>query len=344
METGAVLLVVGVVLALVFDFTNGFNDSASLVASIVASRALRPRPALWLAAVFEFLGPLVVGTAVATTIGGILERDTTGALVPVVLIALACAILWNAGAALVGMPTSSSHALVGSLIGAQLMSSGRLESVNWGLRSFDPLHPSGVLGVVMALLISPVVGFVAGFVMQRVMTRLLRGATPRVNRHLRRAQVTSAAALAFSHGANDAQKAMGVITMLLVSGGAVSTFMVPLWVKLAAASAISLGVLTGGRRIMRTIGAGIFRIRPVHGFSSQSASAAVILGNALVGGPVSTAHVVSSSIMGVGAGSRRRAVRWGKARAILVTWVLTIPATGALAAALVMVYRIVATI
>jgi PiT family inorganic phosphate transporter len=225
------------------------------------------------------------------------------------------------------MPSSSSHALVGSLLGATLVSTGRVDSVNWGWHDFDVFHPHGVAGVVAALLFSPVLGFVCGYYLHRLTMRLLRGARPSVDRHLRRLQVVAAAGLAFSHGANDAQKAMGVITLLLVSHGTLTTFAVPLWVKLAAATAISLGVVTGGRRIMRTIGSGIFRIRPVHGLSSQTASAGVILGNALVGGPVSTTHVVSSAIMGVGAGFRRRAVRWGTVREILLTWALTIPLT-----------------
>jgi PiT family inorganic phosphate transporter len=341
MESSHVLLIVGIILALVFDFTNGFNDAASLVATMVASRAMRPRPALFLAAFFECLGPLVVGTAVASTIGGIVRPGTGADLLPVVVVALVSAIAWNAFAARVGMPSSSSHALLGSLIGATLVSTGRLGSVNWGWTEFDPTRPTGVLGVVIALLISPVCGFAGGYYLQRISMRLLRGARPSVNRRLRRLQVVAAAGLAFSHGANDAQKVMGVITLLLVSSGMIATFAVPLWVKLAAAIALAGGVVSGGRRIMRTIGSGIFRVRPVHGLSSQIASTAVILGNALVGGPVSTTHVVSSTIMGVGASHRRRAVRWGKVHEILITWVLTIPSTMIVSAMLFVAFRAV---
>jgi len=332
-------VVAGVALALVFDFTNGYNDSASLVGSMVATRTMRPRPALWFAAFFEMLGPLVVGTAVATAIGGIIEPVPGGESAAVVTVALVGAIAWNALAAMLGMPTSSSHALVGSLLGAQLMATGRLDAVNWGIASFDPLHPQGVVGVASALLVSPVVGFTAGLIMYRCTMRVLRGTSPGVVRDVRRLQVAAAAGLAFSHGSNDAQKTMGVITLLLVSSGHLEVFVVPTWVKLAAASAISLGVLVGGQRIMRTIGSGIFRMRPVHGLASQGASAAVILGSSLIGGPVSTAHVVSSTIMGVGAGSRSRAVRWGKVREILVSWVVTIPATALLAAILTALLR-----
>ncbi len=331
MELLVPMAIAAIALALVFDFTNGYNDSGSLVATMVASRALSARRAVVLAGVFEFLGPMLGGTAVANTVGKILILDATGTLVPVVLAGVSAAIFWNVITWYVGIPSSSSHAIFGGLVGAALVATGDASAVDWGIEGFDARHPRGVAGVAMTLFVSPFVGFAIGFVFQKVTSRLLRGATPRANRVLRRLQLVTASALAFSHGTNDAQKTMGIITVVLVSAGWATAFEVPTWVKLGAATMIAAGAMTGGWRIMKTVGSGIFRVRPIHGFSSQGASAAIILSSALLGGPVSTAHVVSSSVMGVGSAARRRAVRWGRVREILVTWAITIPASAALA-------------
>jgi PiT family inorganic phosphate transporter len=206
--------------------------------------------------------------------------------------------------------------------------------VAWG---FDALLAGRLVGVSKigaALLLSPLLGFGVGFALQRLMLRALARATPRANRHLRRGQWVTAAALAFSHGTNDAQKGMGILTLVLLTGGVLPSFAVPLWVVVVCASAITLGTLTGGWRIVRTLGFGIYRIRPLHGFDSQLASAAIVLGAGLLGGPVSTTHVVSSSIMGIGAAERPRSVRWGKAREIATTWLVTLPGAAVLGAGL----------
>jgi len=314
-----------VVLALFFDFVNGFHDSANIVATMIASRAMSARGALVIAAVANFVGPFLLGVAVATAIGK--EIVSPQAItIDVVLAALLGAIIWNLVTWWFGIPSSSSHALIGGLLGAVLIAEGP-----------DVIHLDGLTKVALVLLASPIIGFVAGYVMLKVILFLARGASPGINRWFKHGQIVTATALALSHGANDAQKTMGVITMSLVTLGLLPDFQVPFWVVFACAAVIGLGTAVGGHRIIRTLGVGIFRIRPVHGFAAQATSAAVIIGAALVGGPVSTTHVVSSAVMGVGASERLSKVRWGVAWNILISWFVTIPITAALAAALYLV-------
>ena len=316
------LLAVIIALALGFDFLNGMNDSGNLVATVISSGALSPRQALLTVAVAEFSGPFLFGTAVATAIGKDIVRPHAIST-DVVLVALCIAISWNLLALHLGMPSSSSHALVGGIVGATL-----------GSGNYQMLQFGGLLKVITALLVAPVVGLVAGYMAMHGVLFLCRGATPRINRFFKRAQIATSILLALSHGTNDAQKAMGVITMALVAQGALPSFEVPFWVIVAAAAAISLGIVASGWRIIRTLGGKIYRIRPVHGFAIQSSAAGVILGAALLGGPVSTTQVVSSAILGVGAAERLSKVRWGVAGRIVATWLTTIPATIVLAAAL----------
>jgi PiT family inorganic phosphate transporter len=329
------LVVLAVLLVAVFDFTNGFHDASNMVATIVASRALTPGQAILMISLFSFLGPLLGGTAVADTIGGFVqledvERATALALI---LSGLGGAVLWNLLTWWWAVPSSSSHALVGSLCGAVGVSAG-VDHVLWGVEAIQVGRLEGVAKIVAALLLSPLLGFAVGFALQRLMLRLLARATPRANRQLRRAQWATAAALAFAHGTNDAQKGMGVLTLALVTGGVLPSLAVPLYVVLLCASAITLGTLAGGWRIVRTLGFGIYRIRPLHGFDAQLSSAGIVLGAAVFGGPVSTTHVVSSSIMGIGAAERPRSVRWGKAREIAATWLVTLPGAALLGAGL----------
>ena len=335
MHTALLLLVLAIAMVLLFDLSNGFHDSSNMVATLVASRAMTPGQALLLVGVFTFLGPLMAGTAVADTIGGVVDLQALSPTlgVSVVLCGVVAAVTWNLLTWWLAMPSSSSHALVGGLVGAVLVCAGP-GSVVWGLAQFERGELSGVTKVVLALLLSPLAGFAFGFVLHRLMCFLLRAAHPSVNRQLRHGQWLTAAILAFSHGTNDAQKGMGIITLLLLLGGVLEEFTVPLWVILASAGCITLGTLLGGWRIVRTVGFGIYKLRPLHGLNAQLASSAVIFGASLVGGPVSTTHVVSSSIMGLGASERPRAVRWIKAREIALTWVVTLPGTGLLGAAL----------
>jgi phosphate/sulfate permease len=318
------LVVIIVAVALAFDYTNGFHDSANAIATSISTRALTPRVALAMAAIFNIVGALI-STKVAATIGsGIIPPPSGGnAGLIVVLAALLGAIAWNVGTWYFGLPSSSSHALIGGLVGAALASS---ETVSWG----------GVVDkVILPMVISPVIGFVLSYlVMVGILWTIRNVTTRKVTRGFRSAQVVSAAAMSFGHGTQDAQKTMGVIALtLVVSGHLGQNAGIPLWVILASAGAIAAGTYSGGWRIMRTLGRRIYSLTPVSGFTAQTVASAVLLGNAQLGLPVSTTHVISSSIMGVGATRRVSAVRWGVAGNIVVAWVLTLPAAALAAAA-----------
>jgi PiT family inorganic phosphate transporter len=324
MFAGQIYTITLVVVAVFFDFLNGFHDSANIVATMISSRAMSPRRALLLSGVAHFCAPFVFGVAVATTIGkDVVNPDTI--TLSVVMAALLSAIAWNLLTWFFGLPSSSSHALVGGIVGAAAVAGG-----------VGAIHREGLLKVVIALIGSPILGLIFGFLVMKVVLYLVRGSTPRVSWLFKRGQVLTAVTLALSHGTNDAQKTMGIITMGLVAGGFLPEFVVPLWVIALSAAAISLGTALGGWRIIRTLGAGLYRLRVLDGFVSQASSSVVILGAALVGGPVSTTQVVSSSIIGAGSAQRVSKVRWGVAADILAAWLLTIPVS-ALAAALLYV-------
>jgi PiT family inorganic phosphate transporter len=320
-----VLVVVIVVVALGFDFTNGFHDSANAIATSISTKALTPRVALAMAAIFNIVGALI-STKVAKTVGsGIINQPgkehVTHGLV-VVLAALVGAIVWNLGTWYFGLPSSSSHALIGGLVGAALAAS---ETVHW----------HGVVDkVIIPMVISPLIGFGLSYLfMIAVLWAFRRANAVRANRGFRWAQIASAATMSFGHGTQDAQKTMGVIALtLVVSGHLGAKDDIPLWVVLSAAGAIAAGTYSGGWRIMRTLGRRIFSLTPPSGFAAQTVASAVLLGTAHYGLPVSTTHVITSSVMGVGATRRVSAVRWGVAGNILFAWVLTIPAAAAVAA------------
>ncbi len=314
----AILFIIG--LALIFDFLNGFHDSSNIVATVISSRAMAPRRILLITAVAHFIGPFLFGVAVATTIGSeVVQGDAV--TLSVVAAALIAAIGWNFITWLLGIPSSSSHALVGGIVGAVLIQSG-----------WEALRMDGLGKVLIALLISPLMGLIIGYLIMKMVLLLARGASPRINWFFKRGQWATALWLGLSHGTNDAQKTMGIITMALLAGGVINSFAVPNWVIALSAGAIAIGTALGGWRLIRTLGGKFYKIRPVHGFTSQVTSASVILGAALLGGPVSTTQVVSSSIMGVGSAERLSKVRWGVASQIVTAWVLTIPATAAFAA------------
>lgn len=329
-----ILIISCITLLVLFDFTNGFNDTANMVASVIASRAMTPTQAILLVSLFTFLGPVIGGTAVADTVGGFVRLDSlpSTAAIVVLLSGALGAILLNLITWSRGLPSSSTHALVGGLSGAVIVSAGA-DHVVWGWQTLL-MHGqwTGVMKILASLLFSPLLGFVVGWLLHRIMRILFRRAHPGVNQSLRRLQWLGAGWLAFSHGTNDAQKTMAIITLALVVSGQLSHFAVPFWVILLCACSITLGTASGGWRIIRTVGFGIYRLRPLHAFDSQLTSAAVISAAAAFGGPVSTTHVVSSSIMGIGAADRPRAVRWSKAMEILFTWFVTLPASALLAA------------
>jgi PiT family inorganic phosphate transporter len=316
------IIIVVIVLALGFDFLNGVHDSSNVVATMISSRALSPRMALWMTALANFLGPFIFGVAVAETIGHEIV-DAAAINNSVLVAALASAILWNILTWILGFPSSSSHALIGGILGAVIIGAG------WQAIEFK-----GMEKILIALFASPIIGFVVGYIILRVSLIASWKASPRVNGVFRHSQIFTALALALSHGTNDAQKTMGIITLALVTGGYLQVFAVPTWVIILCAGMIALGTAIGGWKLIKTLGGKFYKIRPVDGFASQLASAAVILSASLVGGPVSTTQVVSSAIMGVGAAERVNKVRWGVAREIATAWLLTIPATALLAAGL----------
>ena len=322
MDATSVALVVIVVVALAFDYTNGFHDAANAIAVAVSTKALTPRVALALAAVMNLVGALL-STEVATTVGeGIIDPPTGGGGLEIVFAALVGAIVWNLVTWYFGLPSSSSHALIGGLVGAAVAAA---HTVKW----------TGVLEkVVVPMVVSPLVGFGLGYLcMLALLWSFRRANVTRANRGFRYAQVVSSATMALGHGLQDAQKTMGIITLALFTAGEIDDFEVPLWVVLAAAGSISAGTYAGGFRIMRTLGRRIIQLTPAGGFAAQTVASGILIATATVFAvPVSTTHVTTASIMGVGATRRLSAVRWGVAGNIVVAWVVTLPAAGAVAA------------
>ncbi|MGB4599705.1 MAG: inorganic phosphate transporter [Trichlorobacter sp.] len=316
-EVTLLLLVLVISAALIFDYINGFHDTANAIATCVSTRALSVKAAIIMAAVLNFAGAMV-STKVATTIGkGIVDANSITQLV--VLAGILGAIAWNLITWYYGMPSSSSHAIIGGLIGAVIAHAGP-----------SVLHWDGLKKIVLALVLSPVVGTAVGFTFMVIMMWLFRNQAPSgLNNGFRRLQVGSAALMAFSHGTADAQKSMGVITMALLSYGLIPSFDVPTWVKLGCAVAMGLGTAAGGWRIIKTIGKDFVKLQPVHGFCVETAAAGVIMGAASIGMPVSTTHVITSAILGVGISKRLTAVNWNVAYRIVWAWVLTIPAAAA---------------
>ncbi len=315
-----------IILALFFDFINGFHDSANAIATVVATKVLSPLKAVTMAAVFNLIGPLVFGTAIATMIGkGVI--DTGIVTVNLIFATLAGAVIWDLVTWYLGLPTSSSHALVGGLVGAGIAAAGA-----------GSIHASGLEKIVLFMIVSPVIGLVTGFVFALIIMRTFWKSHPsKINNYFRRLQLFSAAFYSLTHGTNDAQKTMGIIALLLVAEG-ISTPMnaaqlpIPLWVIISCAAAIGLGTFFGGWRIVKTMAQRVTRLRPYQGFAAETSSGLVLAGMAAMGIPVSTTHVISSSIMGVGATDKLSAVRWGIARKIVGAWILTIPAAAIISA------------
>ena len=320
---------VAVLLALAFAATNGLHDASNAIATLIATRAARPLQGLLLATFFNMLGPLLVGSAVADTIGGIVKLDSEAAI-EVIGSGLAAAVAWNLITWRWGLPSSSGHALVGGLVGAAVVEGGT-GAVFWG--GLDGWHPVGVFGTLIALAVSPALGLVIALFAIRALRRLARRATARWGSLIRGGQWTMSAALAFSHGANDAQKSVGVIAALLVADGRIDGLgAAPTWAILACAAALTAGTGLGGWRIIRTVGRRIYRIKPIDGLASQTASAGVIVAASVLGAPVSTTQVVASSVLGVGGGRRRwRHVHWAIVRQMGLAWLVTMPVTAVIA-------------
>ena len=317
------LLVVVIVVALAFDFTNGAHDTANAIATVVSTKVLSPGVAVMMAAVLNLVGALI-GTHVAHTIGsGIVHPDMIRGCQALTLAALCGAIFWNLLTWYMGLPSSSSHALIGGLIGSTLAYRGS-EALNFSSIAYKILIP---------LLLSPLAGFVAGYLMMLALTWIFFSAHPRkVNKAFRKLQILSSAFMATSHGTNDAQKTMGIITLALFIGHQIPDTKVPLWVQLACALVMAMGTATGGWKIIKTMGHKIFHLEAVHGFSAETSAAGVISVASWLGAPISTTHVISTAILGVGSSKRLSAVRWGVAGRMATAWLLTIPASSLVAA------------
>jgi PiT family inorganic phosphate transporter len=319
LEPAFLMLCLVILAALIFDYINGFHDTANAIATCISTRALSVKSAIMMAAVLNFAGAMI-STKVATTIGkGIVDASNITQMV--VLAGIAGAIIWNLITWYYGLPSSSSHAIIGGIAGAVIAHSGA-SALKW----------AGLKKIILALILSPILGTAVGFIFMLILYRVFRNSAPSgLNKNFRRMQVASAALMAFSHGTADAQKSMGVITMALVSYGFIKTFVVPWEVMVACALAMALGTAAGGWRIIKTVGHDFVKLQPVHGFCVETASAGVILGASAFGMPTSTTHVITSTILGVGLSKRLTAVNWKVAQRILMAWVLTIPAAALVA-------------
>lgn len=315
------ILVIVVFLALAFDFINGFHDTANAIATSISTRALKPRIAIMMAAVMNFLGAITF-TGVAKTIGGSVANPAELEFgVEIVICALIGAIAWNLITWWFGIPSSSSHALIGALGGAVIAGAG-----------INSINAQGFLDILKALLLSPLIAFTIGFIFMWILKKAFAKANPHsLNKGFRSGQVVTAMFQAFSHGTNDAQKAMGIIVFALVAAGVQDHMEVPFWVQLSAATAMALGTAVGGWKIIKTMGTKIFKIEPINGFAADFGSAIVIITATFLHLPVSTTHVITSSILGVGSAKRFSAVKWGVAGKIVIAWFITIPITAGIA-------------
>lgn len=333
------LVIAIIAIALIFDYTNGFHDSANSISTVVSTKVLSPRNAVIFAAFFNFIAAFGFGVAVASTISKIIQLEVvdTVAIPYIILAALAGAILWNLITWFFGLPTSSSHALIGGIVGAGISAAG-IAAIKW----------STVELVATFMILSPLIGFTIGFLFMALVLNITKDAhKSTAETHFKRLQLCSAAAYSFSHGTNDAQKTMGIILPLLFSIGYYGATIdpnhlpVPLWVILVSYAAIALGTLSGGWRIVKTMGYKITKLRPVHGFAAETSGAATILGASVLGIPVSTTHIICTSIMGVGTTMGASTVKWGVARSIALAWILTIPISALIGFVAFMVIRLI---
>jgi len=309
------MLVLLVVLALIYSFLNGYRDSSSILAGVIASRAMRPRVALYLVAAAELIAPFFFGSAVARSITTGLV-NTSAVSLSTIVIAMVAAVAWSFFCWWRGIPSSSTHALIGGLLGAALILNGP-----------RAVFTSGILFIILPLILAPVVGFLLGFMVMGLLLSVLSLATPKINQLFRDMQVGTAVLLAMSNSANDAHKSMGIIVLGLVLAGQMSGFQVPFWVAAACAGALALGASRGDWRQIRNLGGRIYRIRPLNALASQVVSSSVVLAASAFGMPVSTSHIITTALMGSGASERVNKVRWHVASEMVTTWVLTIPAT-----------------
>jgi inorganic phosphate transporter, PiT family len=307
------MIIAIIFIAFIFDFLNGMRDASNFVSTMVVTRAMAPRLALWLTACAEFIGPFLIGTRVANAFSGdLIMPDQIDP--EVILAALLSCVIWNLITLRLALPSSSSHAFFGGIIGSAFAGGG-----------LQIIHHAGVIKILISLLLSPFAGFFIGFLMTRLVFFFSMPATPFINTYFRSAQVITGVTLAVSYGANDAQKSMGAISLALLSLGYMTAFSIPSWVVALSAGATALGIAIGGWRLVNALGYKFYRVRPVHGFTSQFTSIGIILVSALLGAPVSTSQVVTTSILGAGSADRANMIRWLRVSDILRAWLLTIP-------------------
>ncbi|AWE07050.1 anion permease [Lysinibacillus sp. 2017] len=337
MNTLLIITILVVIFALAFDFINGFHDTANAIATSVSTRALKPRVAILMAAIMNFVGAITfVGVAKAVASGIVdpfslnaFEGDVTGSVV--ILAALSSAITWNLVTWYFGIPSSSSHTLIGSIAGAAVASAG-----------FEIINYTGFLKIIQALIMSPIIAIVLGFIVMKIFKFIFKHSPLyTTTKAFRITQIGTAALQSFTHGTNDAQKAMGIITMALIAANWQTTDEVQSWVRFACALAMGLGTSIGGYKIIKTVGGKIMKIRPINGVAADLSSASIIFGATLIALPVSTTHVISSAIMGVGAAQRVKGVRWGMARKIVITWFITLPISALMAGLFYVLYNII---
>ncbi|ANC76497.1 MULTISPECIES: inorganic phosphate transporter [Fictibacillus] len=322
MDTVLLITILVVICALAFDFINGFHDTANAIATSVSTKALTPRRAIILAAVMNFVGAMTFTGVAKTITKDIVDPFTLPNGSVVILAALVAAIAWNLITWYYGIPSSSSHAIIGSIAGAAIAAAG-----------FEALHYSGFLKIIYGLLLSPILAFIVGFIFYNIIKMVFKNTNlTKTNNGFRKVQVATAALQAYSHGTNDAQKAMGIITMALIANGYTDSTDIQLWVQVSCALAMGLGTSVGGWKIIKTVGGKIMKIRPVNGVSADLTGASVIFGASFLGIPVSTTHVITSSILGVGASHRLKGVKWGTAKTMVITWFITLPISATLAA------------
>lgn len=322
MHSSLMLVILIVIFAVIFDFINGFHDTATAVATSITTRALAPKSAIIICCIFNFLGAFT-GTAVAKTIGDNIVSHT---VTPqwVIMCVLIVSIIWNILTWYFAIPSSSSHALIGALLGGGIAYNNSFSVINW----YNLFH-----SVVLWLFLSPVIGFFVGYIIMNILNAILKNCKRRlVNKIFLKLQILAGAFMAFNHGSNDAQKSMGIITMSLLSGGLISSFEVPAWVIILCALSLALGTSIGGKKIIKTMGSGMTKLTPVNGFAAQTGAALVILCATFFKAPVSTTHIITTTIMGVGASKRLKSVKWGVAKSIVWAWVLTIPITAVFSA------------
>ena len=319
-----------IILAVIFDFINGFHDTATAVATSITTRALTPKSAIIICCIFNFIGAFT-GTAVAKTVG---ENIISHTFTPqwVIMCILIASIIWNILTWYFAIPSSSSHALIGALVGGGIAYNNSFDVVNW----YNLFH-----SVVLWLFLSPMIGFIVGYILMNILNLLLKPYKRSViNKIFLKLQILAGAFMAFNHGGNDAQKSMGIITLALLSGGLISTFEVPVWVIFLCALSLALGTSVGGKKIIKTMGSGMTKLTPVNGFAAQTGAACVILTATMFQAPVSTTHIITTTIMGVGACKRLKSVKWGIAQSIVWAWVLTIPVTAVFSAIIIYVVKL----